>query len=428
MRLDARSVLGLTLLAFASAALAQTPKNPDQPIGRVYDSYPHPNTRGALAYSLAERWEKTSLTFQFNNCPHQSNCEASHDTVRQAFADWQTLIPLTFTEVSGGADIEVTWSGAEEGFSAEGDVLAFAYFPDSGGDIFINDAISWQVGFGSDLYLVAAHEIGHSLGLDHSDDPAALMYPTSTELTTGIASDDVRGIQALYGTRDGDPPLLDEVQPPTEVLPSDDNAETAQADGLLDDSMPWEIWEIDAAAGETLQITMTRVDGDLQPFIGVLTYDEDVTLAESGGDLVASVVVTFPEDGTYVIVTTRQGYDNGSSVGRYNLDIAYLDDTEGGSAADSFSAGDYAIINVANYSGADLCELYISSTSSEEWGEDWLEGFPLADGEGFEIELPADEYDALALGCDGFEIESYSLSVGPGSSMEIYSDIIAIYP
>lgn len=52
------------------------------------------------------------------------------------------------------------------------------------------------------LFLVAAHEFGHSLGLEHSNVPGALMFPTYSYVnpkTFNLPYDDKRRIQRLYG-------------------------------------------------------------------------------------------------------------------------------------------------------------------------------------------------------------------------------------
>ena len=51
------------------------------------------------------------------------------------------------------------------------------------------------------IRLVAAHEMGHALGLPHSDDPRDVMYPTNT--ATSLSARDYHTLEALYGLEDG---------------------------------------------------------------------------------------------------------------------------------------------------------------------------------------------------------------------------------
>jgi hypothetical protein len=82
--------------------------------------------------------------------------------------------------------------------------LAFAFLPPptNGGsasaDLFFNSNAAWGSG-GYDLTSVALHEIGHALGLEHSSYSTAVMYADYTGVKTGLTSDDVAGIQAVYG-------------------------------------------------------------------------------------------------------------------------------------------------------------------------------------------------------------------------------------
>ena len=90
--------------------------------------------------------------------------------------------------------------------------MAHAFYPppnsgDLAGDAHFDEAESWTIDIPVptgkiDLVSVAAHELGHSLGLRHSDVAGSLMYPTYSGPHRYLHSDDINGIVNIYGGYD----------------------------------------------------------------------------------------------------------------------------------------------------------------------------------------------------------------------------------
>ena len=84
--------------------------------------------------------------------------------------------------------------------------IAHAYFPGQGdisGDAHFDAAEAWSVTpyRGIQLLNTLTHEIGHSLGLEHSRVPGYIMAPQykGWDADLRLVEDDIKGIQYLYG-------------------------------------------------------------------------------------------------------------------------------------------------------------------------------------------------------------------------------------
>lgn len=155
--------------------------------------------RGFLeAISLWNSVPGSSITLKLGDASTM-NVAGAHAT---AVGDPTVMCDTTFSSTTG-LDASVA-SGAGY-FRLVGDTISFGY-------ILLNEqgttASIGQLTY-RHLTILLAHEIGHVLGLGHSEDPNALMYPDITRRNElSLSQDDMDGLTYLYPRHEPSDPVF----------------------------------------------------------------------------------------------------------------------------------------------------------------------------------------------------------------------------
>ncbi|XP_013010832.1 macrophage metalloelastase [Cavia porcellus] len=177
-----------------------------------------PDVHDFRALSQRQAWKHHFITYRINNYTPDMRRQDVDDAIQKAFQVWSDVTPLKFRKINvGEADIMIFFAYGEHGdfnpFDGQDGVLAHAFGPGigRGGDAHFDEAETWSTNFkGKNLFLVAVHEFGHSLGLGHSSDRNAIMFPNYGYFdpnTFSLSADDTRRIQSLYGAPDKHQPM-----------------------------------------------------------------------------------------------------------------------------------------------------------------------------------------------------------------------------
>ena len=162
---------------------------------------------------LGEKWRNPStLTFTIKNSPKSLSRSASDRVLKRALKIWERANQnIRFREVESwnNADIEIQFkrmrSRSELGMESHRIRGGYIMSP---AIITFNDRLSWtdkekhsKRWHEEDLISTAIHEVGHALGLDHSNIRAAIMFATNQpNHGSTLHQDDIDGIISLYPT------------------------------------------------------------------------------------------------------------------------------------------------------------------------------------------------------------------------------------
>jgi len=158
-----------------------------------------------------------TIGYVFSHMTAQLAPSAAEQEILRAMAQWSNAVQVNWAPHTNPLDrqtVNIFFASGAHGdgfpFDGRGGVLAHTFYPAPpnpepiAGDVHFDDDEHWSIGSNTDLFSVSLHELGHALGLGHSDNPAAVMYPYY-HMVTGLSALDIATVQTLYAARTAPP-------------------------------------------------------------------------------------------------------------------------------------------------------------------------------------------------------------------------------
>jgi hypothetical protein len=174
-------------------------------------------------------WRQLSeLTWRITRPSRQIAESQQKDIIRTSLSMWAKHMPIKFVEdrTENTPDISIHFARGEHGPQADPifdgsptgtlNVLAHAWGPGYNpkglaGDVHFDEDDNWKNR--STLLGVAVHELGHAMGLGHSDDKESIMYPVYRDVVE-LGRDDINGITEMYRGHTGAKPNTPRISGP----------------------------------------------------------------------------------------------------------------------------------------------------------------------------------------------------------------------
>lgn len=154
-----------------------------------------------------------TVYYYYSNVTSQLNAASAKAAIAQAMAQWSNVVKVNWApgaSATAPQTVNILWATYAHGdaypFDGPGGILAHTFYPAPpnpepiAGDMHLDDSESWHIGANTDLFSVTLHELGHALGLGHSDNPNDVMYPYY-KMVSGLAAGDIAAIQTLYAAQ-----------------------------------------------------------------------------------------------------------------------------------------------------------------------------------------------------------------------------------
>jgi len=237
----ARPLFPVELLAAQDETAYIFPAAPELVAGTPSRAYSMPiTTGGETAQYVAtngDGWDGPGLnaatvSYVFSHITTQLPANSVESEIERAMAQWAKVVAVTWTpgtNPTAPKTVNILFATYAHGdgypFDGPGGALAHTFYPAPpnpdpiAGDMHFDDSESWHIGSNTDVFSVALHELGHALGLGHSDDPNDVMYPYY-KMSTTLAAGDQAAILTMYASAAASPTIPAPAPAPEPTTPA----------------------------------------------------------------------------------------------------------------------------------------------------------------------------------------------------------------